>query len=140
MARQPISTIRQRQRPLLLVRDSAGARLAAARGLARRQRRALHRVDLSAIGARGEVERVLDTAFKAATKRAAILFFDEADALFGKRTEVRDAHDRYANADVGYLLQRLEAHRGIVIIGTNRRQHIDEALLRRCRASLRRAG
>ncbi len=140
MARQPNSTIRHRQRPVLLVRDSAGARLSAARGLARRQGRPLHRVDLSAAGDSGETERMLDRAFKAAANRSAVLFFDEADALFGKRTEVRDSHDRYANLEVGYLLQRLEAHRGIVIIGANRRQHIDDALLKRCRASLRHAG
>lgn len=83
---------------------------------------------------------LLANAFKSAAQRGAVLFFDEADALFGKRTAVRDAHDRYANVEVSYLLQKLEAHRGIVIIGANRRQHIDDALLRRCRASLRYAG
>lgn len=140
MARQSNATIRQRQRPVLLVRDTAGARLAAARGFARRKRRPLHHVDLSAVDQRGETGRFFDSAFNAAAKRATVLFFDEADALFGKRTKVRDAHDHYANAHVGYLLQRLKAHRGIVIIGANRRRHIDGALLRRCRASLRQAG
>lgn len=123
---------------MLLLRDSAAARMAAARGLARRQGRPLHRVDLSAPVYKdvGETEKHLDRVFKAAAARAAILFFDEADALFGKRTDVRDAHDRYANAEVNYLLQRTQAHRGIVIIGANRRQHLDEALLRHCRRGL----
>jgi SpoVK/Ycf46/Vps4 family AAA+-type ATPase len=60
-----------------------------------------------------------------------VLFFDEADALFGKRSEVRDAHDRYANVEVAYLLQRMEAYDGIAILATNMRQNLDEAFLRR---------
>ncbi|NEO94801.1 MAG: ATP-binding protein, partial [Moorea sp. SIO3G5] len=63
----------------------------------------------------------------------AILFFDEADALFGKRSEVKDAHDRYANIEINYLLQRLEAYRGLAILATNKKSTIDQAFLRRLR-------
>lgn len=67
----------------------------------------------------GETEKNINPLFKEAEKRGQILFFDEADALFGKRGEVRDANDKYANAEVSYLLQRIEAHPGIVILSTN---------------------
>ena len=69
--------------------------------------------------------------FDEAHRSGAMLFFDEADALFGKRSEVKDAHDRYANIEVGYLLQRLEEHDGVVILATNRRQDLDDAFVRR---------
>ena len=62
-----------------------------------------------------------------------MLFFDEADALFGKRTDVRDSHDRYANLEVGYLLERIEGYRGIVILATNDRDNLDAALVSQCR-------
>ena len=62
-----------------------------------------------------------------------ILFFDEADALFGKRTEVKDAHDRYANLEISYLLERMERFKGLAILATNRRKDLDEAFLRRLR-------
>jgi len=62
-----------------------------------------------------------------------VLLFDEADALFGKRSDVRDSHDRYANVEVSYLLQRIEAYGGLAILTTNMRQNIDEAFLRRVR-------
>jgi SpoVK/Ycf46/Vps4 family AAA+-type ATPase len=69
--------------------------------------------------------------FAAAEAADVVLFFDEADALFGKRSEVRDAHDRYANLEVAYLLQRVESHDGVVVLATNLRKNIDEAFLRR---------
>ena len=71
--------------------------------------------------------------FDAAEGGGAILFFDEADALFGKRTEVSDAHDRYANIETSYLLQRLEQHEGLVVLATNLRQNLDDAFTRRLR-------
>ena len=71
--------------------------------------------------------------FDAADEGSAILLFDEADALFGKRTEVKDSHDRYANVEVSYLLQRMEAYHGLAILTTNLRAHIDDAFLRRLR-------
>jgi len=79
----------------------------------------------------GETEKNLDRVFTAAREANAILFFDEADALFGKRSEVRDAHDRYANIEISYLLQRMEAYEGMTILATNLRKNIDDAFVRR---------
>ena len=90
-------------------------------------------VDLARVVSKyiGETEKNLATIFDEARDCNAVLFFDEADALFGKRSEVRDSHDRYANIEVSYLLQRIEEFDGIAILATNRRQQLDEALLRR---------
>jgi hypothetical protein len=95
----------------------------------------LYRVDLSAVVSKyiGETEKNLRRLFDAAEGGGAVLFFDEADALFGKRSEVKDSHDRYANIEVGYLLQRMEAFRGVTILATNLRQNLDAAFLRRIR-------
>jgi SpoVK/Ycf46/Vps4 family AAA+-type ATPase len=79
----------------------------------------------------GETEKNLDRIFNEAERVNGVLFFDEADALFGKRSEVRDAHDRYANVEVAYLLQRMEAFDGIVILATNLRSNVDPAFARR---------
>jgi SpoVK/Ycf46/Vps4 family AAA+-type ATPase len=81
----------------------------------------------------GEIEKAIDRIFLDATQSGAAVLFDEADALFGKRSEVRDAHDRYANIEVAYLLQRLEAFDGLTILTTNLRQNVDGAFLRRLR-------
>src|SRR5262249_29704095 len=81
-----------------------------------------------------ETERNLDRIFAAAENCNAILFFDEADALFGKRSEVKDSHDRYANIEIGYLLQKMEEYEGIAILATNVKHHIDEAFVRRMQA------
>jgi hypothetical protein len=91
------------------------------------------RIDLSGVVSKyiGETEKNLDCVFAAARGSQSILFFDEADALFGKRSEVNDAHDRYANIEVAYLLQKLEEHDGPVILATNLRRNIDEAFMRR---------
>ena len=93
----------------------------------------LYRIDLSAVVSKfiGETEKNLSRVFTEAEAGNAMLFFDEADALFGKRTEVRDAHDRYANVEVSYLLSRLEQHDGIVILASNLRKNVDEAFVRR---------
>lgn len=93
----------------------------------------LFRIDLSRIVSKyiGETEKNLARLFDKAEKKNWILFFDEADALFGKRTDVRDAHDKYANQEVSYLLQRIESYNGLVILATNRRSDIDEAFTRR---------
>jgi SpoVK/Ycf46/Vps4 family AAA+-type ATPase len=93
----------------------------------------LFRIDLATIVSKyiGETEKNLDRIFDAADGSNAILFFDEADALFGKRSEVRDSHDRYANLEVAYLLQKMESYAGAVILATNFRQNMDEAFLRR---------
>ncbi|MEU6726444.1 ATP-binding protein [Nonomuraea wenchangensis] len=95
----------------------------------------LFKVDLSGVVSKyiGETEKNLARVFAETESAGAILFFDEADALFGKRTEVSDAHDRYANIETSYLLQKLEEHEGLVILATNLRQNLDEAFTRRIR-------
>ena len=93
----------------------------------------LYKVDLSGVVSKfiGETEKNLDRIFTAAENGNAILFFDEADALFGKRSEVRDSHDRYANIEIAYLLQQMEQYEGVAILATNLRQNMDEAFVRR---------
>jgi len=95
----------------------------------------LYRIDLSAVVSKyiGETEKNLKRVFDAAEDSGAVLLFDEADALFGKRSEVSDARDRYANIEVGYLLQRMEAYRGLAVLTTNQRAALDPAFLRRLR-------
>ena len=95
----------------------------------------LFAVDLSALVSKyiGETEKNLRGAFDAAEASGAVLLFDEADALFGKRSEVRDSHDRYANMEVSYLLQRMESYRGLAVLTTNMKDAVDAAFLRRLR-------
>lgn len=95
----------------------------------------LHKIDLSGVVSKyiGETEKNLSKIFQEAEASNAILFFDEADALFGKRTEVSDAHDRYANIETSYLLQKVEMYDGIVILATNLRENMDQAFTRRMR-------
>ena len=95
----------------------------------------LFRIDLSAVISKyiGETEKNLRRIFDAAEAGGAILLFDEADALFGRRSDVKDSHDRYANIEVSYLLQRMEAYRGLAILTTNLKHAIDSAFLRRLR-------
>jgi SpoVK/Ycf46/Vps4 family AAA+-type ATPase len=93
----------------------------------------LMRIDLSSVVSKyiGETEKNLDRVFHSARAGNTLLFFDEADAMFGKRSEVKDAHDRYANIEIAYLLQKLDEHDGAVLLATNLRRNIDEAFLRR---------
>ena len=93
----------------------------------------LYKVDLSAVVSKyiGETEKNLERIFDAAAAGEVVLFFDEADALFGKRSDVSDAHDRYANIEVAYLLQRLETYDGLVVLATNLQRNMDAAFLRR---------
>jgi hypothetical protein len=95
----------------------------------------LHRIDLSAVVSKyiGETEKNLRRVFDAAEASGAVLLLDEADALLGKRSEVKDSHDRYANIEVSYLLQRMESYTGLAILTTNMKQNIDNAFLRRIR-------
>ena len=95
----------------------------------------LYRIDLASVVSKyiGETEKNLRRVFDAADQSGAILLFDEADALFGKRSEVKDSHDRYANIEVSYLLQRMEAYRGLAILTTNMKTALDPAFLRRLR-------
>jgi SpoVK/Ycf46/Vps4 family AAA+-type ATPase len=93
----------------------------------------VYRVDLRAVVSKyaGETEKNLAPLFDRAESGAAILFFDEADALFGKRSEVRDSHDRYANIEISYLLQKMEEYQGITVLATNFRKNLDDAFVRR---------
>lgn len=95
----------------------------------------LYRIDLAGVVSKyiGETEKNLRNVFDAAEQSGAILFFDEADALFGKRSEVKDSHDRYANIEIAYLLQRIESYRGLAILTTNMKSALDRAFLRRIR-------
>ena len=107
----------------------------AAEVIARGLKRDLYRVDLSKIVSTyiGETEKNLNRLLNAAQSAGAILFFDEADALFGKRSEVKDAHDRYANIETGYLLQRLESFKGFAVLATNNVDNTPETFRRRIR-------
>ncbi len=141
-----------RQRPRVLDEWGFGRRMSGARGikalfagpsgtgktmaahmLARRLGLDLQRIDLAAVVSKyiGETEKNLDRAFDTTRRTNAILFIDEADALFGKRSEVKDAHDRYANVETAYLLQKMEDHDGVVILATNLAGNIDDAFSRR---------
>ena len=118
--------------------SNKGARLSSLRRLARELQRGLIRVDLSRVANKyiGETEKILSKAFAAAEAAGSVLFFDEADALFGKRTGVRDGHDRYHNVEISSLLQRLETFHGMVIVSINRRENLAEAFLRKCQFNI----
>ncbi len=120
---------------VLFAGDSGTGKTMAAEVLARDLRLNLYRIDLSAVVSKyiGETEKNLRRLFDAAEDGGTILFFDEADALFGKRSEVKDSHDRYANIEINYLLQRMETYRGLAILATNMKSALDTAFMRRLR-------
>lgn len=119
----------------LFAGDSGTGKTMAAEVLANELQLALYRIDLSAVVSKyiGETEKNLRRLFDAAESGGAILLFDEADALFGKRSEVKDSHDRYANIEINYLLQRMEAFSGLALLATNMKSALDTAFLRRLR-------
>ncbi len=119
----------------LFVGPSGAGKTMAAEILAAELGLDLYRIDLSAVVSKyiGETEKNLARIFQEAEASHAMLFFDEADAIFGKRSQVKDAHDRYANIEINYLLQRMEEHPGVVILASNFRKNIDEAFTRRLR-------
>src|SRR5262249_14943944 len=119
----------------LFTGPSGTGKTMAAEVLANELRLDLYRIDLSQVVSKyiGETEKNLARVFDAAEAGGAMLLFDEADALFGKRSDVQDSHDRYANIEVGYLLQRMEAYRGLAILTTNMKSALDPAFLRRLR-------
>jgi hypothetical protein len=120
---------------VLFAGDSGTGKTMAAEALARELGLLLYRIDLSGVVSKyiGETEKNLRKLFDAAENGGAILFFDEADALFGKRSEVKDSHDRYANIEINYLLQRIESYRGLAILTTNMKSSLDPAFVRRLR-------
>lgn len=119
----------------LFAGESGTGKTMAAEVIANALHLSLYRIDLSAVVSKyiGETEKNLRRLFDAAEDGGAILFFDEADALFGKRSEVKDSHDRYANIEINYLLQRIEAYRGLAILATNMKSALDTAFMRRLR-------
>jgi hypothetical protein len=150
MLREIVATVRER--PLVLEVWGLGKKLVSSAGIpilfsgppgtgktmaaeviARELGLDLYKIDLSGVVSKyiGETEKNLERIFNEAENSNAILFFDEADAVFGKRSEVKDAHDRYANIEISYLLQRMEAYGGITILATNLRANLDEAFTRR---------
>jgi len=125
--------VRGRGVTVLFAGPSGTGKTMAAEVIASRLGLDLYRIDLSSVVSKyiGETEKNLERIFKAAENANAILFFDEADALFGKRSEVRDSHDRYANIEISYLLQKMEDYDGVAILATNLRQNLDESFIRR---------
>jgi hypothetical protein len=119
----------------LFAGESGTGKTMAAEVLARELELDLYRIDLSAVVSKyiGETEKNLKQVFDAAEESGSVLLFDEADALFGKRSEVKDSHDRYANIEVSYLLQRMEIYRGLAILTTNQKAALDHAFRRRLR-------
>jgi AAA+ superfamily predicted ATPase len=119
----------------LFTGESGTGKTLAAEAIANEAELDLYRVDLATLVSKyiGETEKNLKRLFDAAEASGAVLLFDEADALFGKRSEVKDSHDRYANIEVAYLLQRIEAYRGLAILTTNMKSALDRAFLRRIR-------
>lgn len=119
----------------LLSGSSGTGKTMAAHAAARALDAVLYVVDISQVASKyvGEMEKNIDVVFTEAERAGAVLLFDEADAFFSKRSEVKDAHDRYANMEVAYLLQRMESFAGLAILTTNFRQNIDQAFLRRLR-------
>jgi ATPase family associated with various cellular activities (AAA)/Winged helix domain, variant len=119
----------------LFVGESGTGKTLAAEAIANEVELDLYRVDLATVVSKyiGETEKNLKRVFDAAEASGAVLLFDEADALFGKRSEVRDSHDRYANIEIAYLLQRVESYRGLAILTTNMKSAVDRAFLRRIR-------
>jgi ATP-dependent 26S proteasome regulatory subunit len=119
----------------LFAGESGTGKTMAAEVIANDLRLNLYRIDLSAVVSKyiGETEKNLRRLFDAAEDGGAILFFDEADALFGKRSQVKDSHDRYANIETNYLLQRMEAYQGLAILATNMKSGLDDAFTRRLR-------
>jgi hypothetical protein len=119
----------------LFAGQSGTGKTMAAEVVARELRLDLYRIDLSAVVSKyiGETEKNLGRVFDAAELGGVVLLFDEADALFGKRSEVKDSHDRHANVEVSYLLQRMESYRGLSILTTNLKSSLDQAFLRRIR-------
>jgi len=118
---------------LVLFEGTGTNKITTAETLGKEFNKEVHRVILSELVSKyiGETEKNLERVFIKAAKNNWVLFFDEADALFGKRTGIKDSHDRYANQEVSYLLQKIEDYPGLVIIATNGKKNFDKAFIRR---------
>ena len=118
---------------ILLSGPPGAGKTKAAQKVAKKMGSDLYRVDLSAVVSKyiGETEKNLSKVFESAKAKKAILFFDEADVIIGKRTQTTDSHDRFANIDANYLLQRLEKYSGIVILSSNYKKPLDETLMQK---------
>ena len=129
---EAVERLRRADRPgvtVLLTGPSGTGKTMAAEAMATAAGHDLYRVDLGLLVSKyiGETEKNINRLFDVAAGADVLLLFDEADSLFGKRTSVKDSHDRYANIDVGYLVQRLESFDGAVVLTVNRRQNLDSA-------------
>jgi SpoVK/Ycf46/Vps4 family AAA+-type ATPase len=133
--RELVSHVRRRGVTALFVGESGTGKRMAAGVLANDLQLDLYRIDLASIVSKfiGETEKNIDRIFAAAGESSLILFFDEADALFGNRSEVKDSHDRYANIELDYLLRQMEQYRGLAILATDHKSALDSAFLRRFR-------
>ncbi len=124
---------------LYLFHGAAGSgKKTAASLLGNSLKKGVYKVDLSKLVSKyiGETEKNLDKLFNTAKSKEWILYFDEADALFGRRTDVKDSHDRYANIEINYLLQKIEDHAGMVILAAKSKSNIDKAFIRRSHGSV----
>ena len=133
--KQVVKTEKQIGMVVLFSGPSGTVKTKAAKVLAAELNKELYKVDLAAVDAKyiGETEKNLSKVFKKAQTKEAILLFNGADSLFGKRTKVQNSHDLYDNIDVNYLLQRLEEYTGLVILNTNYQEQLDDSLKRRFR-------
>lgn len=121
--------------PVLLNGDAIAQKILAAALIGKETSKPVYMVELSKLVSKyiGETEKNLSKLFADATSKEWILFFDEADALFGKRTDVKDAHDRYSNAETNLILQNIESYNGLVLLASNMKTNIDNAFTRRLR-------
>jgi SpoVK/Ycf46/Vps4 family AAA+-type ATPase len=133
---KPDSSLRKKLKPgyrALFVGLAGTGKTSTAALIGKELNKEVYKIDLSQLVSKyiGETEKNLELVFASAKDKDWILFFDEADALFGKRTDVKDSHDRYANQEVAYLLQRMEEYNGLAILATNMKSNIDPAFKRR---------
>ena len=137
--RTPARAQRKPGTRILVTANTGAQRRRLAESVSKELNRELCRIDVGKLTSKyiGETEKRLRSLFDSGESRGAILFFEEADALFGKRTKVKDANDRYANQEVGYLLQRMEDSPSVIILATSNAKNIDAAFLRRLRVAIK---